>query len=115
MTTRTAPQQRAFLYFDKKSYDTPYSDFYVYRKFGEDPDPSSTTGYKYEKSYENPRGCQIVNAGLDGQLGNGCYPGYNTPSTPPADTGECEGVYTDANADNLTNFSGGTMGDYTDE
>jgi len=83
-----APPQRAFLYFDKKCYDDdhPYLTFLKpYLKSG-----STTT-------YSNPRGFQIINAGLDGQLGAG------------GDT------YTDADADNLTNFSGGTMGDYTDE
>ncbi len=83
-----AEAQRAFLYFDKKCYDAnhAYGTFLKpYLKSG-----STTT-------YSNPRGFQIINAGLDGQLGVG------------GDT------YTDADADNLTNFSGGTMGDYTDE
>ena len=83
-----ADEQRAFLYFDKKCYDADhaYGTFLKpYLKSG-----STTT-------YSNPRGFQIINAGLDGQLGVG------------GDT------YTDADADNLTNFSGGTMGDYTEE
>ena len=83
-----AEAQRAFLYFDKKCYDADhaYGTFLKpYLKSG-----STTT-------YSNPRGFQIINAGLDGQLGVGGT------------------TYTDADADNLTNFSGGTMGDYTDE
>ncbi len=83
-----ADEQRAFLYFDKKCYDADhaYGTFLKpYLKSG-----STTT-------YSNPRGFQIINAGLDGQLGVGGT------------------TYTDADADNLTNFSGGTMGDYTEE
>jgi prepilin-type N-terminal cleavage/methylation domain-containing protein len=80
-----APPQRAFLYFDKRAYGTAHSGFSAYQK-------STGTNLFY-----NPQGFQIINAGLDGQLGAG------------------GSTYTDADADNLTNFSGGTMGDYTDQ
>lgn len=82
---KTANPQRAFLYFDKRAYPTAYGGFSAYQK---------ATG---TNPYYNPKGAQIINAGLDGQLGVGGT------------------TYTDADADNLTNFSGGTMGDYTEQ
>ncbi len=111
-----AEAQRAFLYFDKKAYGTACDsdgdatdDFYAYRKV------SNSSGTCTAGGYYNPQGTQIINAGLDGQLGAGGYPGYAFSSTAPASGDSCDCSYTDGNADNLTNFSGGTMGDYTEE
>ena len=81
---------RAFLYFDSKAYGTPYQpadtlpEFSAYQQSGGDNPPY------------NPASFQIINAGLDGQLGVGA-----------TTTG-------DADADNIANFSGGTIADYRD-
>ncbi len=92
-----ADAQRAFLYFDKRAYGTAYSGFSAYQKYSTAP-----------PNYYNPKGTQIINAGLDGQLGVG--------GAPKDDTGaDADVPFSGADADNLTNFSGGTMGDYTDK
>jgi prepilin-type N-terminal cleavage/methylation domain-containing protein len=92
-----APPQRAFLYFDKKAYDTPYSSFSAYQKYSTEP-----------PNYYNPKDAQIINAGLDGQLGVGGAPKDGAGA-------DADIPFSGADADNLTNFSGGTMGDYTDQ
>ena len=92
-----ADAQRAFLYFDKRAYGTAYSGFSAYQKYSTAP-----------PNYYNPKGTQIINAGLDGQLGVG--------GAPKDDTGaDADVPFSGADADNLTNFSEKTMGDYTDK
>ena len=88
---------KSFLYFDKRAYGTAYEGFSAYQKYSTAP-----------PNYYNPKGTQIINAGLDGQLGVG--------GAPKDDTGaDADVPFSGADADNLTNFSGGTMADYTDE
>ncbi len=88
---------KSFLYFDKRAYGTAYSGFSAYQKYSTAP-----------PNYYNPKGTQIINAGLDGQLGVG--------GAPKDDTGaDADVPFSGADADNLTNFSEKTMGDYTDK
>ena len=86
----------SFLYFDKRAYDKSYDPN------GPGGGGSLPTFSAYQESggtnpFYNPTSFQIISAGLDKQLGEG---GMTT---------------TGADADNITNFSGGTIADYTDE
>ena len=59
----SAPADRAFLYFDRSAYGTGY-----------DPNQSGTPFTVYKNSggaYYNPQSFQIIQAGLDGELGTG--------------------------------------------
>ena len=59
----TADATRAFLYFDRSAYSKPYTP------------PSSTTAFNAYKNsggaYYSPQSFQIIQAGLDGNLGTG--------------------------------------------
>ncbi len=86
----------SFLYFDKRAYDKSYDPN------GPDGGGSLPTFSAYQENdgtnpFYNPAGFQIISAGLDKQLGEG---------------GICSQPITGADADNITNFSGGTMADY---
>jgi len=86
----------SFLYLDKRAYDKSYDPN------GPGGGGSLPTFSAYQESggtnpFYNPAGFQIISAGLDKQLGEG---------------GICSQPITGADADNITNFSGGTMADY---
>ena len=86
----------SFLYFDKRAYDKSYDPN------GPDGGGSLPTFSAYRENdgtnpFYNPTSFQIISAGLDKQLGEG---------------GICSQPMTGADADNITNFSGGTMADY---
>ncbi len=89
----------SFLYFDKRAYDKSYDPN------GPDGGGSLPPFSAYQESggtnpFYNPAGFQIISSGLDKQLGEG---------------GICSQPMTGADADNIANFSGGTIADYTDE
>ena len=95
---------KAFLYFTSPWTN---SDFNPYKK--------SLTGYY------NPRGFQIIQAGLDGKLGTGgelFYP-VSDDGKPSCDCGLDEnrkiGDPCDADRDNIANFASGTIGDFYDK
>ena len=83
----TADASRAFLYFDRSAYSEPYTP------------PSSTTAFNAYKNsggaYYSPQSFQIIQAGLDGNLGTG--------------------TSLSAEDDNIGSFASGTVKDLYDK
>jgi prepilin-type N-terminal cleavage/methylation domain-containing protein len=82
----TADASRAFLYFDRSAYSEPYTP------------PSGTTFNAYKNSggaYYSPQSFQIIQAGLDGNLGTG--------------------TSLSAEDDNIGSFASGTVKDLYDK
>lgn len=85
---------RAFLYFDQNAYGTAYDPDVVGAENGPLPEFAAYQSSAGTQPPYNPGSFQIINAGLDGQLGVGAT------------------TASDADADNIANFSGGTIADY---
>jgi len=91
---------KAFLYFSR-----PYANADGMEPYHKKPKDNG------EKPYYNPRSFQIIQAGLDGKLGNGgaCYYDSTDTNDPPA------GLPGEDDRDNIANFSSGTIGDFYDK
>ena len=96
-------EKLAYLYFDFKSYVLIFRGFAPYQKVED--------GQHYNHDTH-----QIVNAGLDRKIGIGGPPRAVDVDLTDTDLGTpTNGPYIGDDADNITNFSGGTMGDFTDK
>jgi len=93
----------AFLYFDFKSYVLIFRGFAPYQKVAD--------GQHY-----NHHTHQIVNAGLDRRLGIGGPPrAVDLDLSDNVLADPTSGPYIGDDADNIANFAGGTVGDFTDK